>query len=152
MMRDYLPLADQIQILFEAVRHPDGRSYTLQEVSEQTQVSLATLSQLRTGRIKNPQLSTLRALCAFFQVPLRYFDTRTTEECYAIVVQKEEEDTNPALNEISFRATHLSPEAQEDILKVIQWVQAAEELRKQGIDLPPLPGLSTEPAPDNGTV
>lgn len=144
---DYLSVAEQIQILFDEVQHPEGRPYTLQEVSDQLEVSLATLSQLRSGRIKNPQLSTLRELCRFFNVPLRYFETRSREECYAILAE-EQEASSPALNEISFRATSLSPQAQQDVLKVIQWVQAAERLRKEGIELPPLPGLDNQDDPD----
>lgn len=144
---DYLSIAEQIQILFDEVLHVEGRPYTLQEVSEQIQVSLATLSQLRSGRIKNPQLSTLRELCRFFKIPLRYFETHNREECYAILA--EGYDNNPpALNEISFRATALSPQAQQDVLKVIQWVQAAEQLRKDGIELPPLPGLENQDETD----
>lgn len=139
-MTEYLSVAEQLQILFEEVLHPDNRSYTLQEVSEAIDVSLPTLSQLRSGRSKNPQLNTLRELCRFFDVPLRYFETQNREECYAILA-KENRPSTTALNEISFRATHLSPQAQQDILKVIQWVQAAERMRKEGIDVPPLPGL-----------
>lgn len=139
-MTEYLSVAEQLQILFEEVLHPDNRSYTLQEVSDAIDVSLPTLSQLRSGRSKNPQLNTLRELCRFFDVPLRYFETQTREECYAILAKQDQPASN-AINEISFRATHLSPQAQQDILKVIQWVQAAERMRKEGIDVPPLPGL-----------
>ncbi|MCA0455431.1 MAG: helix-turn-helix domain-containing protein [Chloroflexi bacterium] len=139
-MTEYLSVAEQLQILFEEVLHPDNRPYTLLEVSEAIDVSLPTLSQLRSGRSKNPQLNTLRELCRFFDVPLRYFETHSREECYAILTNDDQSNAN-ALNEISFRATHLSPQAQQDILKVIQWVQAAERLRKEGVDVPPLPGL-----------
>ncbi len=142
-MTEYLSIAEQLQILFEEVRHPENRPYTLQEVSQHIDVSLPTLSQLRSGRSKNPQLNTLRELCRFFKVPLRFFETRSREECYAILAETVHDDAS-ALNEISFRATHLSPQAQQDILKVIQWVQAAERLRKQGVDIPPLPGLDNQ--------
>jgi transcriptional regulator with XRE-family HTH domain len=139
-MPDALSISEQLNILFEVIQHPDGRPFTLQEVSEQIDVSLATLSQLRTGRIKNPQFSTLRELCRFFDVPLRYFETTTREECYAILAG-DKEAPPVALNEIAFRASSLSPQAQQDILNVIKWVQAAEQMRREGRDLPPLPGL-----------
>lgn len=144
MADDFLPIAEQINILFQVVLHPEGRPYTLEEVSQQSGVSVAALSQLRTGRITNPQLSTLRALCHFFRIPLRYFETRTAEACYAILAEGGNGGTPPELNEIAFRAIQLSPEAQRDVLKVIQWVQAAERLRQSGIDIPPLPGLDDE--------
>ncbi|HEX2907070.1 MAG TPA: helix-turn-helix transcriptional regulator [Phototrophicaceae bacterium] len=87
MTTDFLPIADQINLLFQVVLHPEGRPYTLDEVSQPSGLSVATLSQLRTGRITNPQLSTLRALCDFFHIPLRYFETRTLEACYALLAE-----------------------------------------------------------------
>ena len=149
-MVEHLSLAEQIQILFEEVLHPAKRPYTLQEVSDQIAISLPTLSQLRSGRIKNPQLSTLREICHFFNIPLRYFETQSREECYAILAEGSE-GNSATLNEISFRATHLSVEAQQDILKVIQWVQAAEQLRKAGVEVPPLPGLEESTKRDDNS-
>ena len=54
--------------------------------------NLPALSQLRTGKIKNPQLHTLREICRFFHVPLRYFETTSVEECYAILAGKQEDE------------------------------------------------------------
>lgn len=139
-MLDYLPLSEQLNLLFQHRTHPEGRPFTLHEVSDKIDLSVATLSQMRTGKIKNPQLNTLRQLCRFFGVPLRYFETRTSEECYAILNEQAEQET-PEINEIAFRATHLSSKSQKDILTIIKWVEAAEQQRKDGGDLPPLPGL-----------
>ena len=139
-MEDYLPIATQLNLLFEERLHPEQRPYLLKEVSDATGISVGTLSQLRTGRIENPQLTTLREICRFFNVPLRYFETRTVDECFAILTGKEDRSVGE-MNEIAFRATHLSEQSQHDILNIIKWVQAAEHLRKQGLDLPPLPGL-----------
>ena len=139
-MTDYLPLAQQITLLFEVIRHPEGRSFTMQEVRTATGVSLATISQLRNGKISNPQLNTLRGLCEFFKVPLRYFETQTVEQCYAIFNGDNQPPTLPN-NEIAFRANALPEKAQRDILTLIKWVQAAEEQRKLNGDPIPLPGL-----------
>ena len=139
-MSAYLPVSDQLNLLFETRQHPDGRPYTLQEVSEATGVSAGTISQMRAGHSTNPQLSTLRALCHFFQVPLRYFETRSSEECYAILSEVQSPPPSSA-SEIAFRASNLSPKSQRDILTIIKWVQSAEQQRQQGEDLPPLPGL-----------
>jgi transcriptional regulator with XRE-family HTH domain len=143
-MSQYLPVADQLHVLLTFRTHPSGRAYTLQEVSDGTGIGAATISQMRTGRIKNPQLSTLRALCEFFNVPLRYFETRTVEECYALLQNEVAQDTSPGeITEIAFRATQLSREAQQDILTIIKWVQAAEQnLKEGGEGMPPLPRLS----------
>jgi transcriptional regulator with XRE-family HTH domain len=143
-MDDYLTVADQLKMLFDLVRHSDGRIYLLHEVSEGTGISLSTLSQMRAGKIRNPQLNTLRALCRFFEVPLRYFETRTPEECYAIIADRSSAAKTPVMSEIAFRASSLPPRAQQDILTVIKWVQAAEQQRQQDGGLPPLPSLEPE--------
>ena len=143
-MNDFLPVADQLKLLFDQVQHPEGRPYTLQEVSQATGVSLPTLSQLRTGKIRNPQLQTLREICRFFKVPLRYFETRSIEECYAILAGEDSPNIAP-LNEIAFRIAHLSPQSQQDILTIIQWVQAAEEQGKAAPHLGSLPNLDNDP-------
>jgi transcriptional regulator with XRE-family HTH domain len=131
-MDDLLPVGEQLNILFQSVLHPERRSpYTLQEVSDATGISLGTISQLRTGRIKNPQFNTLVALSRFFNVPLRYFEARSPEECHAILAE-DKQDSEPELNEIALRATRLSPEGQRDLLTVIKWIQAAEREQKPG--------------------
>lgn len=139
-MNDFLPLSEQIRVLFEAVQHPSGRPYTLQEVAAEIDVSLPTLSQIKNGKIKNPQLHTLREIGRFFNVPLRYFETKHVEECYALLANRQTEALSP-LNEIAFRATQLSPESQQDILTIIRWVAAAEDQRRQDGTVPPLPNL-----------
>ena len=127
-MNEYLPLSDQVKILFESVRHEDGTIFTLQEVSVATGISLGTIAQMRNGQNSNPQLNTLRALCQFFHVPLRYFETKTTDECYALLTQPAS-PKQPALNEIAFRSSGLPPEAQQDILTMIKVFQEEERQR-----------------------
>jgi len=140
-LSDYLELNQQINILFELMPHPAGRSYTLQEVSEATEISLGTLSHIRNGKISNPGFKSMRRLSEFFGVPLKYFQTTSIEECYAIIADKQLEDV-AEISEIAFRTTQLSPKSQRDVLAIIKWVQAAEELRKQGQDIPHLPSLN----------
>ena len=142
-MNDYLPVSTQLNILFENVLGEAKRPYTLQEVSDGTGISVSSLSQLRNGHIENPQLNTLRELCQFFGVPLRYFETKDEKECFAIIAD-DNEGNAPELNEIAFRATNLSENGQRDVLTIIKWVQAAEAQRKQGLDLPPLPHLNND--------
>ena len=144
MIDNYLTVSEQLNILFDSVRHPDGRPYQLQEVGEATGISLGTISQMRAGKIKNPQLNTLRAIGHFFNVPLRYFETRTAEECYAIIANRADAGEMQAMSEIAFRASSLPPRAQQDILTVIKWVQAAEQQRQEGGSLPPLPNMESE--------
>ena len=141
-MHHYLPLADQLNILFEFVTDDDGASYSMQDVSQNIDVSLATLSQLRNGKIKNPQLNTLREICRFFGVPLSYFETTSPEDCYAIL--GENEVITPQLSEIALRSRQLSPETQRDVRNMIKWAQAAEHEREVDANFPPLPALQED--------
>jgi transcriptional regulator with XRE-family HTH domain len=135
--REPLPLKDLINFLFANVRHPEGRPYLTQEVAEQVRISHATINQLRTGRNKNPTLPTLQEISLFFDVPLSFFDCASHDECYAVLNrQQPPEDPPGSVAEISFRATSLSPEAQQDILKMIRYVEAAERARKAGCETP----------------
>jgi transcriptional regulator with XRE-family HTH domain len=109
-------------------------------VSDVTDISLGTLSHIRNGRITNPGFKSMRRLSTFFGIPLKYFQTTSLEECYAIIADKRV-DAIAELGEIAFRSTQLSTKSQQDVLAIIKWVQAAEELRKQGGHIPHLPSL-----------
>lgn len=124
--QNYLSVAEQINILFETVKKSDGNTYTLSEVSEGTGLSIGALSHIRLDRIKNPQIDTLRAIALFFKVPLRYFETRSAEECYAIIAEGRSNATQ-TLNEIAFRAGELSEAAQLQVLAMMRWIQEAEQ-------------------------
>jgi transcriptional regulator with XRE-family HTH domain len=142
-MSNYLPLSDQLNILIENVVSPVRRPYHLQEISEATGISTATLSQLRTGKNDNPQLATLRALCQFFNVPLRYFETTSREECLAILTesrnnQPAETGANPEISEIALRAVQLSPNSRKNLLTLLKWVEASERAHMNGEIPPPL--------------
>ncbi len=134
--REPLPLKDLINFLFANVLHPDGRPYLTQEVAEQVRISHATINQLRTGRNKNPTLPTLQEISRFFNVPLSFFDCVSRDECYAVLNGPPSEDAPGPVAEIAFRATGLSPEGQQDVLKMILYVEAAERARKAGREAP----------------
>ena len=59
--------------LFETRLHPEGRPYTLTEVSKATGMSVPYLSILRKGTIGAVSFQRVVALARFFNVPLEYF-------------------------------------------------------------------------------
>ncbi|MFH9660952.1 hypothetical protein ACH4NF_20720 [Streptomyces sp. NPDC017248] len=74
-------LAARLEYLFAHVQ-PLGRRHTLQEVVDGikadeepggTSLSVGRLSMLMNGKAPNPTIGTLRALAAFFGVPVGYF-------------------------------------------------------------------------------
>jgi len=137
-----------VNFLFEHVRHPAGRPYTTQEVSDQISISHATINQLRTGRITKPTLPTLQEICRFFKVPLSFFDCTSHDECFALLAEGRQQHM-PQAAEIAFRAAELSPKSQQDILNIIAWVEAAERERKAGRAVPDLPRPGVGDAQEN---
>lgn len=81
------PLCRQLEILFEIMLDPDGRPYSLTELAKATDLTLNTVSRLKTGRITDPRLSTLIAICDFFGVGLDYFNCTSEAECYQVLAQ-----------------------------------------------------------------
>src|ERR671938_2046547 len=59
--------------LFATRLTPEGRPYTLTEVSKGTGLSVPYLSILRKGTIGSVPFQRVAALARFFQVPLDYF-------------------------------------------------------------------------------
>lgn len=133
-----LQLKDLVNFLFDTVRQPNGEPYTLQEVAGELDISPATIHQLRTGRIKNPTLPTLKELGRFFNVPLNFFECETYDECHR-VLGAAGVAMSPGTAKIAFRASKLSPKSQQDLLKIIAWVEAAERERLTGRELPDFP-------------
>jgi transcriptional regulator with XRE-family HTH domain len=144
--KDPLPLKDLINFLFANVLHPDGRPYLSQEVADQVRISHATINQLRTGRNKNPTLPTLQEICRFFNISMSFFECTSYDECYAVLSGQPPEELPGPVAEIAFRARGLEPKAQEDVLKVILWVEAAERERKAGHETPQFPSSETDEA------
>ena len=81
--------ADLIDNLFKTHKRLDGKEYSLTEVCEALDGSVAPsyLSRLRSGKITNPGRETLIGLCRFFKVSPTYFfpelaDLDLNEEVY----------------------------------------------------------------------
>jgi transcriptional regulator with XRE-family HTH domain len=138
-----LLLKDLVNFLFDNVLHPDGRPYTTQEVTDHVRISHATINQLRTGRSKNPTLPTLQEIGRFFDVPLNFFDCQTYEECYAILAERPEASTEDVA-EIAFRASRLTAEGKQDLLRAIQWVESHDRERRASLETPEVAEETTE--------
>ena len=66
-------LSERLRSLFDKVRRPDGRRWTLQEVAQATGLSVSYLWRLRSGRAANPTRAVLERIAAFFGVPVSFF-------------------------------------------------------------------------------
>lgn len=124
-------IADLVNLLFETIRRPDGRTYTEKEVSEHVNITQKTLNHIRTGRTPNPGISAIREISHFFGVSLDFFDVERLDDCYAFLNERKgQAERSPSVEGILLRAVNLSDEAQQDVLRVISWVEAMERERR----------------------
>lgn len=79
--------------LFDTYRHPQGREYSLREISERSGGKLTTayISLLRKGGVANPPADRVQALADAFGVDVRYFTGQQVPE------RAEETNTERAL-------------------------------------------------------
>jgi transcriptional regulator with XRE-family HTH domain len=105
---DMPPLADILEGLFDRRRKPPtgraivGDRFTYQEVADwchdefATEISHSYIWNLRTGKSDNPRLNHLRALAAFFDVPVGYFaDPMVYRQVEARLRESDTESTTP---------------------------------------------------------
>lgn len=76
---DHGDFADRLNKLFDLIRHPSGREYSLKEIADGTTrtgpvtVTSQHLSKLRSGGSRNPGLEQINAISAVFGVDPKYF-------------------------------------------------------------------------------
>jgi len=68
-------VAELVEDLFRTHRHPSGREFSNQEVSNalNDEIDPSYIAKLRRGAIKNPGRQALLSLCRFFKVQPNYF-------------------------------------------------------------------------------
>lgn len=78
-LEDRGDFAERLDKLFDLIRHPSGREYSLKEIADGTErtgpVTLTSqhLSKLRSGSSRNPGLEQVNAIAAVFGVDPKYF-------------------------------------------------------------------------------
>lgn len=137
--RKPLPFADLLNLLFEVIKHTDGKPYRMQDLAQAADISQASVSLMCSGKNPNPRFDTVYRICRFFAVPLSYFEAGSREEALDIIATSRI-PKSPEADLIALRATHLSPEAQRDVLRMMEYARRAEQWYEAGIDeLPPFP-------------
>ncbi len=120
-----LPLWRQLEILFDTVPAPDGKSYSLTEVAAATGIALNTLSRLKTGRIEDPRLSTLLILMNFFHLSLDYFTCQTETACYQFLQQ--ELHRRSTMPEIALRVREMSSDVMAELQRMVTYIDSLQE-------------------------
>lgn len=144
-MAEYLSIPNKVAVLFDTIRRPDGKKYTLDEIEKLTGVKASTLSRIRSGENPDPMFRTVVALARAFSVRLAYFSTDMTREeaeqylqdrnnvsfldSLALRQQKtQNEQQDRRVGRIAMRASFLDEEGIMAIADIIDFV-----LKKQGI-------------------
>ncbi|OZM73072.1 hypothetical protein CFN78_12710 [Amycolatopsis antarctica] len=135
-------LAGRLNHLFTAVRRPDGREYSNEQVAQAAAEQGVTISQsyiwqLRKGRKSNPTLKHLQALGEFFGVPPAYFFDdgvagRIDEQIERLAGERaraREAEAGSEARLMAMRAGELSPDRRKqvmDLLDVVYRLERAE--------------------------
>jgi transcriptional regulator with XRE-family HTH domain len=129
--------------LFATRLTPEGRPYTLTEVSKATGLSVPYLSYLRKGTINAVPVQRAAALARFFHVPLDYFSQEgppvdTMDELVREALAK------PLVREVALRAGKVGT-AQRAL--VLQMLEHAEQVLQELTAPPPALLAEAPPAP-----
>ncbi|GAB3469686.1 helix-turn-helix transcriptional regulator [Kineococcus endophyticus] len=108
--------ADRLNKLFDTMRHPSGREYSLKEIADgtarvgPTAVTHQHLSRLRSGASRNPGLDQVKAIANVFGVSPKYFvgeeqSAQLESEMNFLTMMRDRKLSNTFL-----RASRLTPE------------------------------------------
>ena len=137
-MSDLFPVSKKVNLLFRVFLKFDGKSYTNREVAEYVGVSIPTLVTIRNRPALNPTLSTLQGICKFFGVPLDYFNCETEAECLDLIKRVQignygmrTSEASPLIRQIIEKTMRMSSESQQEVLKVVTWIEDSNTLRQE---------------------
>jgi transcriptional regulator with XRE-family HTH domain len=112
-------VSDQIAVLLEYAMSA-GQETGLTEIARQTGITYQALANLVQGKVSNPRLNTLLALCEYFGISLDYFncelETACREYLYVHVASKQ-----PLISEIEQASAPLSDKGQRNVLAIMDW-------------------------------
>lgn len=126
------PFSALLNYLFATRLSPQGRPYTLREVSDVTggKLSIAYLSLLRTGKIVMPPADRVELLADFFGVSVGYFTGKhVASEAPNLPRDDDLRDalSKPLVREVALRAASVGPGERALIL---QMLERAEQLAR----------------------
>jgi transcriptional regulator with XRE-family HTH domain len=113
------PFATLLNQLFATRLSPEGRPYTLTEVSQATGISVPYLSYVRKGTIGAVPVHRAAPLARFFGVPLDYF---SQEESPTEMLDDDVREAlaQPLVRELVLRVGHLSLAQRALVLEILE--------------------------------
>ncbi|MFE0025500.1 XRE family transcriptional regulator [Amycolatopsis sp. NPDC059021] len=127
-------LAAKLNHLYSMKRRPNGREYSNQYVADAAVAtglvktcSQAYLWQLRNGTKDNPTTDLLKALAAFFEVPVSYFvDDEVAERVDRQLAGDHDASTSHDIQLIAARAGKLSAAGRQQVRDLVDYVYRLE--------------------------
>jgi hypothetical protein len=107
--------------LFATRLSPEGRPYTLTEVSQATGISVPYLSYVRKGTIGAVPVHRAAPLARFFGVPLDYF-TQEGPTVETMADEVREALAQPLVRELVLRVGHLSLAQRALVLEILEHI------------------------------
>jgi len=126
-----ISIQDKVNLLFIHIPNLEdtgGQQYGVSYVSEQIGCTPGALSSIRHGRTKKPKMETLVGLARFFQVPLKYFQLDSEEECIKMIHdRKKNDEMERQLSSITMKFRSLSDKGREDIVTMLDYILHSEK-------------------------
>lgn len=138
----------RLQRLLERLRQPNGRPMSYRKIAERIRemglepISATYLSQLATGPTPNPTIAVLNTLARFFGIPTSYFTDdelagRVDEQLDRLAAEQQRRGDNQPheqLAQVSYRMAQLSPEGQDQVRGMLDYVYRLEQQRRSERD------------------
>lgn len=119
-----MTLAEQLDILFDIFRAPNGKMFSVKEVSEAISMTPATVSRIKSGSVPDPRISTVKMFAKFFDISLDYFLCDTREECRAFLAHEKAQRAVPVL---TLRSREMAADIIEDIQRMVEYIDLVEQ-------------------------
>jgi transcriptional regulator with XRE-family HTH domain len=112
-------VSDQIAGLLEYAKST-GQETDLSEIAHQTGITYQALANLVQGKVSNPRLNTLLALCQYFGISLDYFNCESEAACREYLYVHLASQSS-LINEIEQASAPLSAKGQRNVLAIMAW-------------------------------
>jgi transcriptional regulator with XRE-family HTH domain len=116
-------IAEQVRLLIHYGRGRTGEVVTIDKLLANINLSRQGLHNLLNGTSCNPRIGTLRSLCAFYKIPLAYFDCGSEAECLEFLARMGRlvSDDMAELVRIS---SGLSPRGQRSVISLLDMLES----------------------------
>lgn len=122
-----LSIDQQLAILLDQGVDRAGERHRLSEVAAATGIRYQTLAKLLNGQSSSPRLSTLLALCHFYDISLDYFACDTEAACRHYLELHHARLASPLIREIEHESARLTDQGQRNVLTIMDWMRAGQQ-------------------------